>query len=119
MLQREYNLAHVVETIIEVELASYSELEVFSTPYRNGREKGFLFSHYDGQDAEGRVRPVHVFAFESRHTGSFLCVRSTNDLAYMSSEYGDATSFLPHAGKAFKIADHILTELLGENWRGK
>jgi hypothetical protein len=119
MLQREYQLARLVEAHIEVELTNYSELEVFSTPYRNGREKGFVFSHYDGKDAEGRVRPVHVFAFESRHTGSFLCVTSTNDLAYTSTEYGDAESFLPQASKGFKIADHILTKLLGQNWRAK
>lgn len=119
MLQREYQLARLVEAHIEAELASYSELEVFSTPYRNGREKGFVFSHYDGKDAEGRVRPIHVFAFESRHTGSFLCVTSTNDLAYTSTEYGDAESFLPHTGRACRIASHILTELLGEKWRNK
>lgn len=119
MLQREYQLARLVEAHIEAELANYSDLEVFSNPYRNGREKGFVFSHYDGKDAEGRVRPIHVFAFESRHTGSFMLVTSLNELAYTDAELVPARSFFPLNGKAASIANYILTELLGEEWRNK
>lgn len=119
MLQREYQLAHLVEAHIEAELAAYSEVEVFSTPYRNGREKGFVFSHHDGQDAEGRVRSIYVFAYESRPTGTFMCVTSLDGMAYSEPERVAGTSFLPHASKAFKIAEHVLDTLLGQHWRGR
>jgi hypothetical protein len=119
MLQREYQLARLVEAHIEVELTNYSELEVFSTPYRNGREKGLVFSHYDGTDAEGRVRPIHVFAFTHRHTGSFVCVTSKHDDIYSDAEYENCKTVLYSNGKAPSIANYILSELLGEEWRNK
>lgn len=118
MLQREYQLARLVEAHIEAELADYSTLEVFSTPYRNGREKGLVFSHYDGKDAEGRVRPIHVFAFTHRNTNAFMCVTSTNDLAFTEAEFENAGKVeSSRYGKASSIANYILTELLGEEWR--
>ena len=119
MLQREYQLARLVEAHIEVELANYSELEVFSTPYRNGREKGFIFSHYDGKGDDGCVRPIHVFAFTHRSTNSFMCVTSTNDLAFTDAEYENGATYLTFNGKAASIANHVLTELLGDGWRNK
>lgn len=115
MLQREYQPAKIIESIIEAELSNYSELEVFSTPYRNGREKGFVFSHYDGRDETGVVRPRHVFVSEARSSDSIQCVTSSCDLMFSNSEYENAVWFTPRNYN--KAAQHVLDTLLGKKWR--
>ncbi len=109
MLVRTYTTAAIVEKVIESLLGSLGSdaAEVYSTPYQNGRERGFVFSSaFFGK---------RVFVAECRNSDTIQCVVSANDSMFNEEEYKAARYF--RYDEHYKAAKFVLASVLGKNWQ--
>ena len=88
MLHRTYLPAKTIETMLEEHLTDCEET-VYSRPYANGREVGFVFY---------RAGREHVFVAQDRHSNEILVT------TYAAARRFDRTA-------RDETLDHILTQL--------
>ncbi len=106
-LYRTYLQASIVETLIEIKSDGYEGV-IYSYPWLNGREKGFVFSVI----CEPTISPIAVFVAEHRSSDNLtITVGKYNDWGLITDEEYNAREFFPY-GSYEEVANRVL-EILG------
>lgn len=110
MLVRTYTEAAVVEKLIECMVQNYGSdvPDVYSKPYQNGREQGFVFFCIKNPR-------INVFVCEHRNSDDIQCVVSASDTMFNEAEYRKSKCFA--FNEHYKAAEFVLETVLGKNWR--